>query len=277
MPQAPRPKHPRGTYVARQISGRLPGKLEALVALAVFAGVFGVAGFIFSFPGPLVVAVRNDAGEAVPDAVVHCSDPQGDRTYSGVTDVFGETKWPGIAKGPWSCELWPPPRYHGEKVVGGAVVVARSMAMWKVTLERPVQFLVHVQRPLGAPRANLAVRGYCPPERGQPAVAWEARAGLMDGLARLWLPKGRSCRAGLVRPELPEHQPGLVARPGLDCDQTPCTPAVQGGVGAYLEGELTPTPAQWLAVRPPIEPDPVAPGAPPDAGAPAPADGGAAP
>jgi hypothetical protein len=136
------------------------------------------------------------------------------------------------------------------------VVVPRSLALWKVKIERPVQLLVHVQRPSGAPRANVAVRGYCPPERGLAAVAWEARAGLMDGLARLWLPTGRACRAGLVRPDLPNHKAGLVARPELDCAQTVCTAEVQGGVGAFLEGELRPDLAQWLAVRPPLEPDP---------------------
>ena len=269
MSESPPPER-RGSWNARQISGRLPGKLEALLAVAILGGVVGVAAFIFNFPGPLVVSVRDDQGGAVEDAVVRCFDPLGDQSYRGLTDVFGEAKWPGVHKGPWTCELWPPARYFAEKIEGGAVVVARSLALWKVKVERPTQLLVHVQRPRNAPRAPVAVRAFCPAERGQPAVAWEARAGLMDGLVRLWLPKGRTCRAGLVRPELPNHQPGLVAQPALDCEQSVCTPELSGGVGELLEADLFPSFDEWLAVRPALEPDPIT----PDAGTPEVPDAG---
>jgi hypothetical protein len=245
-------------FSLRLRSGRLPSKIEALVVSAVIAAVFGVAWLIVQMPGALVVQVHDDAGNAVPDARVACTSPAGDQRHSGLTDVFGEAKWPGLSKGPWRCELLPPERFHASPQEGSAVVEARHPAFWRAVVERPASFRVTVQRPPGAPRAAVAVRAVCPPPEGAPPLAqsWEARAGLLDGRALLWLPHGRSCRAGLVRAELPAKQPGPVTRPLLDCGNEPCTEPIEGGVGQELAAQLAPTREQWEAVRPPPEPDP---------------------
>jgi hypothetical protein len=246
-------------FSLRLRSGRLPSKIEALVVSAVIAAVFGVAWLIVQMPGALVVQVHDDAGNAVPDARVACTSPTGDQRHSGLTDVFGEAKWPGLLKGPWRCEVLPPERFHESRQEGSAVVEARHPAFWRAVVERPASLRVTVRRPPGAPRAAVAVRAVCPPTEGAPPLleqSWEARAGLLDGRALLWLPHGRSCRAGLVRPELPAKQPGPVTRPLLDCGNEPCTDPIQGGVGQELTVQLAPTREQWEAVRPPPEPDP---------------------
>ncbi len=82
---------------------------------------------------------------------------------------------------------------------------------------------------------------------------WEARAGLLDGRAVLWVPPGRSCHAGLVRPEIPGDGP--VTQAAVDCAAQPCTGELSGGVGQTSEAVLKPTAEQWNAVRPPPEPD----------------------
>lgn len=243
-------------FSLRLRSGR-PGKIEALVVIAVVGAVLGVGFLILQMPGALVVQVRDDAGNAVQDARVSCANPPGDQRHSGLTDVFGEAKWPGLAKGPWRCALVAPERFHAAPQEGSAVVEARHPAFWRAVLERPSRLRVSVRRPAGAPRAAVAVRAVCPAADGSsPPQSWEARAGVLDGTALLWLPHGRTCRAGLVRPELPARQPGPVARPLLGCDDEPCTAPVQGGVGQELTAQLEPTRAQWEAVRPPPEPDP---------------------
>lgn len=242
----------RRGFAPRLISGRGPGKLEAAVVAAVVAAVFGVAVLLVQMPGPLVVQVRDDRGAPVVGAQVSCTSPTGDRRFSGSTDVFGEAKWPGLAKGPWTCQVTPPVRYHAGSVDGSAVVQARRPAVFQARVERPARLVVQVKRPQGAPRAAVAVRAVC---EGDPAASWEARAGVLDGSAILWLPHGRACRVGLVRPELPAAQPGPVPAPRLSCEREPCRDQRAAGVGEELALELTPTAAQWEAARPAPEPD----------------------
>jgi hypothetical protein len=206
-------------------------------------------------PGPLVVHVEDDTHQGVMNAKVTCEGPDGKR-FSGLTDVFGEAKWPGLTQGAWRCEALPPPKFHTGTLVGYATVVPRKPAMWMARLERPATAVVQVVRPRGEPRAAPAVRALCEQAPGEDAPpTWEARAGLLDGRATLYLPHGRACRVGLTRPELPPGQPGPVAEAKLACDTGPCTPEVRGGVGEELHITLAPNPAQWSAVRPPPEPD----------------------
>ena len=232
-------------------SGRLVAKIEAAVVVVVFAGVLAIMVILFQAPGALVVHVADDTHEPIKGARVRCTSPDGATSYAGETDVFGEAKWPGLAKGPWRCEVTPPDRYHGGQQHGVATVAARHPAMWSTIVERPARLSVRIVRPTGAPRAPVAVRAVCP---GDPVESWEGRAGLLEGRVLLWLPHGRACRAGLVRPELPYDGP--VANPVLDCDAQPCTGVVTGGVGEELSATFTPTVAQWMAVRPALEPDP---------------------
>ena len=82
---------------------------------------------------------------------------------------------------------------------------------------------------------------------------WEARAGLIDGRALLFVPHGAPCRVGLVRPELPGDGPSTQRT--LACDTEPCTGELTAGVGEELSLTLKPTAGQWAAVRPPPEPD----------------------
>lgn len=272
-------KSPRGPQEFKPWfwSGRLIAKIEAAVVIIVFAGVLSIMVILVQMPGPLVVHVSDDAREPIKGARVRCTSPDGATTYAGQTDVFGEAKWPGLAKGAWRCEVTPPDRFHAAQVTGFATVVARHPATWLATIERPGRLSVRVLRPTGSPRAAVAVRALCPPPAGggpdnPPAVppapppapppaappaapieSWESRAGLLDGRAVLWLPHGRPCRAGLVRPEV--QYEGPVARPSLDCAAEPCTAELTAGVGQAVEATLAPTAAQWEAVRPPPEPD----------------------
>ena len=239
-------------FSLRLIADRAPGKIEAAVAAAVIGAVFGVAWLVVEMPGPLVVQVRDDAGGAVVSALVACESPSGEQSFHGVTDVFGEAKWPGLTKGAWRCEVTPPPRYHAQPQRGGAVVEARRPATWRAQFERPARLIVRVKRPSGAPRAAIAVRAVC---AGDPVESWETRAGVLDENAIVWLPHGRSCRIGLVRPELPAREPGPVTQPVLDCEREPCTGPLLGGVGAELAAELDPSAAQWQALRPEPEPE----------------------
>ena len=233
-------------------SGRLAGKIEGAVVICVFAGVLFIMGYLFQMPGPLVVHVEDDQHTALKGAKVRCTSPDGATSYAGATDVFGEAKWPGLAKGPWRCEVTPPDRFHSGIQTGILTVASRHPAGWTSVLERPAHLIVKVQRPQGAPRAAVAVRAVC-----DDGAAWEGRAGLLDGTAALWLPHGKKCRAGLVFPELPFD--GLPTQQKLDCAAEPCTPELNGGVGEELFAELKPTVEQWAAVRPPAQPDPPGP------------------
>ena len=76
----------------------------------VLAAVFGVAWLIFNLPGPLVVQCRDDTGAAIMGARVSCTDGAGKRVFNGITDVFGEAKWPGLSKEMWFCSAIPPDR-----------------------------------------------------------------------------------------------------------------------------------------------------------------------
>jgi hypothetical protein len=234
----------------------VPARIEGAMAAAVIAAVLAIFYWLLvKLPGPLVVHVEDDTHQGVMNAKVMCEGPDGKR-FSGLTDVFGEAKWPGLAQGAWRCEALPPPKFHTGTLVGYATVVPRKPAMWMARLERPATAVVQVVRPRGEPRAAPAVRALCQQAPGEDAPpTWEARAGLLDGRATLYLPHGRACRVGLVRPELPPGQPGSVADAKLACDTGPCTPELRGGVGEELHITLAPNPAQWAAVRPPPEPD----------------------
>ncbi len=246
-------------------SGRMAAKIEAAIVVCVFAVVIAIMALLFEMPGPLVVHLQDDQREAVKGANVRCTSPDGATSYAGATDVFGEAKWPGLAKGAWKCEVTPPPKYHAEVATGFATVVARHPAMWTTSVERPGRILVQVVRPQGAPRAPVAVRAVCggeeraSPETGgarraeQTIETWEARAGLLDGRATLFVPHGKECRVGLVFPELPGEGPSTQAK--LDCDKQPCAGPLTAGVGEEASATLKPTLEQWMAVRPPIEPE----------------------
>lgn len=229
-------------------SGRAAAKLEAAIVVLVFAGVFAIMGYLFQMPGPLVVHVQDDLKEPIKEARVRCVSPDGKTTFVGQTDVFGEAKWPGLEKGAWRCEVTAPARFHAPPETGFATVVARHPAMWTTSIERPARLVVEVVRPEGAPRAPVAVRAVCGGD------TWEGRAGLLNGRATLYLPPGRPCRAGLVRPELPFDGP--VAQPVLECGTQPCTRELTGGVGQELAATLRPSAGQWAAARPPPEPEP---------------------
>ena len=228
-------------------SYRWAARLEAAVVLCVFAGVLFIMGYLFQMPGALVVHLQDDRREAIKNARVRCTSPDGSQSFAGLTDVFGEAKWPGLAKGAWKCEVTPPELFHGGVVTGFATVAARHPALWIVSVERPGRIAVLVVRPGGAARAKVAVRAACA------GGAWEARAGLLDGRALLFVPHGASCRVGLVRPELPFDGPPTQS--ALDCDHQPCSAAVSAGVGQEASVVLKPTPQQWEAARPPPEPE----------------------
>jgi len=235
----------RGSFTPWFWSYRWAARIEAAIVVCVFAGVFAIMAFLFLMPGPLVVHVQDDLREPIKGARVRCTSPDGQTSFAGSTDVFGEAKWPGLAKGPWKCEVTAPDRYHAPPLTGFAAVVARHPAMWTTVVERPGRIAVKVVRPQGAPRAKVGVRAVCG------ASAWEARAGLLDGRALLYVPHGASCRVGLVRPELPGDGPPTQAT--LDCASEPCSPELSAGVGEEASAELKPTAEQWAAVRPPPE------------------------
>ena len=228
-------------------SYRWAARLEAAVVVAVFAGVLAIMAFLFQMPGPLVVHVQDDRREAIMNARVRCTSPDGQTSYAGITDVFGEAKWPGLSKGAWKCEVTPPDRYHSPVQVGFAAVVSRHPAIWITSVERPGRILVQVVRPQGSPRAKVAVRASCGKD------GWEARAGLVDGFVTLYVPHGATCRVGLVRPELPGDGPPTNTQ--LQCSDAPCTGELSAGVGEAANAVLKPTPEQWAALRPPPEPD----------------------
>jgi hypothetical protein len=238
----------RGTFTPWFWSYRWAARIEGAIVICVFAGVLFIMGFLLQMPGALVVHVQDDRREAIKNARVRCTSPDGTTSYAGLTDVFGEAKWPGLAKGAWKCEVTPPDRYHAGVATGFATVVARHPAMWIATVERPGRIAVQVVRPEGAPRAKVAVRAVCP------GGAWEARAGLLDGRALLFVPHGAQCKVGLVRPELPSDGPPTQAV--LDCGNEPCSGELSAGVGEQASVLFKPTAEQWGAIRPPPEPDP---------------------
>lgn len=240
----------RGSFTPWFWSYRTAARLEALMVASVFLGVVVILGLLMQVPGPLVVHLQDDLKQPVHDARVTCTSPDGAKSYTGLTDVFGEAKWPGLAKGTWKCVVTPPASYFASPEIGYATVIARKPAMWTAVVERPVRLTVQVDRPKGVARAAVAVRAVC---AGDPPMAWESRAGVLDGRAVLSLPHGRSCRAGLVRPELSYGGPPTSTT--LDCEHEPCSGETSGGVGQRLELTLSPTPQQWEAVRPAPEPD----------------------
>jgi len=217
------------------------------VVVCVIAGVIAILALLFRMPGPLVVHVQDEKKDAIMGARVRCTSPDGQTSHAGSTDVFGEAKWPGLARGPWTCEVTPPDRFHTPVQTGVVTVVPRKPAMWTTVVERPARILVEVVRPQGQPRAKVAVRAVCGAE------TWEARAGLVDGLATLFVPHGKPCRVGLVRAELAGDGP--VAQARLECSSAPCSDEVTGGVGETRNVVLKPTPEQWAALRPPPEPE----------------------
>jgi hypothetical protein len=242
------------TFEPRFRSG-VPAKIEGVLAAVVIAGVLAIFYLLVQMPGPLVVHVEDDTHTGVMNAKVVCSGPDGKR-FSGLSDVFGEAKWPGLAKGPWKCEAVLPPKFHTGTLEGYVTVIERKPAMWMARVERPARATVQVVRPEGQARAAPAVRAVCAIAPGEEAPpSWESRAGLLDGRATLFLPHGRACRIGLVRPELPAKEPGPVTDARLACASEPCTSELRGGVGEELSATLRPTAEQWAAIRPPPEPD----------------------
>jgi hypothetical protein len=221
--------------------------MEALVVICVIAGVIAILALLFRMPGPLVVHVQDDKKDAIMGANVRCTSPDGRSSHGGSTDVFGEAKWPGLARGPWTCEVTVPARFHTGAQTGIVTVTARKPAMWTTVVERPGRILAQVVRPQGQPRAKVAVRALCGSE------TWEARAGVVDGLASLYVPHGKLCKVGLVRPELPGDGPVTEAK--LDCASAPCSTELVAGVGETVNVTLKPTPEQWGAVRPAPEPE----------------------
>ena len=228
-------------------SYRLAAKIEAVVVVCVIAGVIAILALLFRMPGPLVVHVQDEKKEAIMSARVRCTSPDGQTSHAGSTDVFGEAKWPGLARGPWTCEVTPPDRFHSPVQTAVVTVVPRKPAMWTTVVERPARILVEVVRPQGQPRAKVAVRAVCGSD------TWESRAGLVDGLATLFVPHGKPCRVGLVRPELAGDGP--VAQARLDCSLAPCSQELTGGVGETRNVVMKPTSEQWAAVRPAPEPE----------------------
>jgi hypothetical protein len=232
-----------------RFTSRVPGWLEGAVVAAVFVLIAAILWLVMQNPGPLVVQVIDDARRPVIDARVKCGGPDG-KEFSGLTDVFGEAKWPGLAKGVWRCEAQPPLRFFGAPQQGYATVIARKPATWVAMFERSGRAAVEVVRPQGGVRAAAAVRAVC--EGGD---TWESRIGVLDGRATLWIPHGARCRVGLVRPELPRAAPGPVTDGRLSCVTLPCSAEISASVGEQVEVTLRPTPEQWAQVRPPPEPD----------------------
>jgi hypothetical protein len=248
-------KPPRRAFPLRLVSSEIPGRIELVIATIVVATVFGVAFLIFNLPGPLVVHVHDEAGGNVMGARVSCEDAAGLHHFSGITDVFGETKWPGLEKVLWSCRILPPDRFQLLEQYGTTTVRSRSPATVEVRIERPLHVNVTVKRPKGSPRARPAVRAICPATQTAPEMAWEARASVLTGNTELWLPFGRACRAGLAQPQLTERPAGLVPNPTLDCSAFPCTPIFSGASAKSLDFTLEPTDLQWANAKPPPDPE----------------------
>jgi len=104
-------------------SYRLAAKIEAVVVVCVIAGVIAILALLFRMPGPLVVHLQDEKKDPIMGARVRCTSPDGQTSHAGSTDVFGEAKWPGLARGPWTCEVTPPDRFHAPVQTGVVVVV----------------------------------------------------------------------------------------------------------------------------------------------------------
>ena len=232
-----------------RFASSVPGWLEGGVVAAVFVLIAAILWLVMQNPGPLVVQVIDDARHPVIDARVKCTGPAG-KEFVGLTDVFGEAKWPGLAKGAWRCEAQAPSRFFGSPQQGYATVIPRKPATWVAMFERPARAAVEVVRPKGGVRAAAAVRAVC-----AGGDSWEARIGVLDGRTTLWIPHGARCRVGLVRPELPRSAPGPVTDSRLSCETAPCSPEISASVGEQIDVTLRPTAEQWEAARPPPEPD----------------------
>jgi hypothetical protein len=203
------------------------------------------------------VQVEDDLRRPVMGARVKCTGPERMGLFTGITDVFGEAKWPGLQKGPWRCEAIPPDLYFGETQFGATVVGDRAPAVVRLRIERSVHLQVEVLRPKGAVRSAMAVRAVCEATPGAPAVAWESRTAVLGGPAVLWMPHGRKCRVGLVHPEMGARWAGLSPRVSLECENLPCSGELEAGVGGHVDAQLAPTVEQWVDARPAAEPDPV--------------------
>jgi hypothetical protein len=243
------PARSTGATFEPRFASRVPGWLEGGVVAAVFALIAVILWLVLQNPGPLVVRVMDDAKGAVVDARVKCVGPDG-REFVGLTDVFGEAKWPGLTKGAWRCDVQAPARYFAEPQRGYATVIPRKPATWVATFERPGRAVVEVVRPLEGVRAAPAVRAVC-----AGGDTWEARVGVLDGRATLWVPHGARCRVGLVRPELPRSAPGPVTDAKLSCEALPCSAEISASVGQEIDVTLRPTREQWAEARPPPDPD----------------------
>src|SRR5438132_1086920 len=215
--QQPRGVCPVKNGVGREHAGftpwfwsyRLAARIEAVVVVCVIAGVVAILALLFRMPGPLVVHVQDDKKEAVMGARVRCTSPDRQSSHAGSTDVFGEAKWPGLARGPWTCEVTPPERFHADVQTGIVTVVARKPAMWTTVVERPARILVQVVRPQGQPRAKVAVRAVCGSE------TWEARAGLGDRPAIAQSPDLRQDLLGALRLAAGEDDDALAVEAAL--------------------------------------------------------------
>ena len=113
------------TFEPRFRSG-IPAKIEGVLAATTIAGVLAIFYLLVQMPGPLVVHVEDDRHEGVMNAKVVCSGPDG-KQFNGLTDVFGEAKWPGLAKGSWKCEAVLPPKFHESTLVAAFFSAPKSM------------------------------------------------------------------------------------------------------------------------------------------------------
>jgi hypothetical protein len=237
----------RGTFAPRSWSFLWRAKVEAAVAIGVIAGVIGVFIYLVQIPGALLVRLVDDKKMPVSKARAECRHPSG-LTMAGFTDVFGEAKFPGLESGQWTCEVQPPERFFSPVLKGTATVAPRNPAAVELVAARGVEVEASVVRPEGAPRATPTIRAVC-----EGGTGWEARAGLLDGAALLYVPRDSKCRLGLVR-GAPGYANGVPDQLVLDCSALPCTD-VQGKPGARLYARLKPTAEQWQLARPPPEPD----------------------
>src|SRR5207249_3857029 len=133
--QQPRGVRPVKNGVGRQHAGftpwfwsyRLAAKIEAVVVVCVIAGVVAILALLFRMPGPLVVHLQDEKKDPIMGARVRCTSPDGQTSHAGSTDVFGEAKWPGLAHGPWTCEVTPPDRFHAPVQTGAPRLLLRAV------------------------------------------------------------------------------------------------------------------------------------------------------
>ncbi len=244
----------RGNFAPRSWSFQWRAKVEGLVALGVIAGVVGVFVYLVQIPGALVIRVVDDGRHVIPKTEVRCHHPSSGLDMVGETDIFGEAKFPGLARGRWTCDVQPPARFFSPLLKASGEVRPRQPDVVELSAPRAVDVDVSIARPEGAPRAAVSVRAVCPAEAGLPPLGWESRAGVLEGAAILYLPHDRKCRVALMHGDL---GPLYFAtdRMELDCDRMPCSDVVSGKPGAHLAIKLKPTREQWEAARPPPEPE----------------------